>query len=163
MNNFATLVALLGLTASTAVLAADTKTAPATNTNAGTSTNTVTKSTGTESTTKSDSSTGTKKHNHQAHETIAGKKTVMSLSSLTDKQKQQIGAVYAENKEQYASLTKQLRTMRETEWSKIKLLLTADQLKELQAIHAQNRKASAKAIGDSDTDASDDAVPPVVK
>lgn len=130
------LVALLGLTINSGAIAADTKTSAASQTS--TSSNAA----------ATDSTAGITKHaKHPWHEPIAGRRAVLSLSSLTAKQKQQIKAVYMENKKQFESLQDQMRTLREAEWSRIKPLLTPDQLKELGKNHSEyhGKKVAAPA------------------
>ena len=70
---------------------------------------------------------------HRHHEPIPAKRQIMGLSSLTDKQKQQINAIYSENAEQFKALGKQMYELRMSEWKKIQPVLTADQLSELGA------------------------------
>jgi hypothetical protein len=130
MNKVFTLVALLGLTVNSVALAADTKT----NVDSFSS-----------STAASTESTASSKPAHKAHEHIEGMKAVTSLSSLTDKQKKQINTIYENNKSQYDSLQKQVRTLRETEWSQVKPLLTPEQLTELQNSRPKHHRGRGKA------------------
>ncbi len=58
--------------------------------------------------------------------------SVESLSSLDPKQKEQISAIYDGNRAQFESLGKQLRELRESEWAKVKAVLTPEQLTQLQ-------------------------------
>jgi len=67
------------------------------------------------------------------HARAFGKRVVLELSSLTDKQKQQINAVYDGNKAQSDALQKQMRALHESEWSKVKAFLTPEQITELQS------------------------------
>jgi Spy/CpxP family protein refolding chaperone len=135
MNKVLTLVALLGLTVYSVAMAADTKT----ETSSSSSSNT-------------DSTTGNKSAN-PPHEHIENMRAVTSLSSLTDKQKQQINAIYEKNKPQYDSLQKQVRTLRESEWSQVKPLLTPGQLIELR----NNRPKHHRGRGDASAADAQDA------
>ena len=130
MNKVFTLVALLGLTVNSVALAADTKT------NADSDSS---------STAASTESTSSSKPARQPHEQIEGMRAVTGLSSLTDKQKKQINTIYENNKSQFDSLKKQERTLRETEWSQIKPLLTPDQLTELQNSHPKHHRGRGNA------------------
>jgi len=86
------------------------------------------------------------------HDRVPAKRQVMSLTSLTDKQKQQISAVYTENEEQFKSLNKQMFELKMSEWKKIQPVLTKDQLSELgaagQAGGTGNAADDAGASGD---------------
>ncbi|HEY9754274.1 MAG TPA: hypothetical protein V6C97_03810 [Oculatellaceae cyanobacterium] len=85
-------------------------------------------------------SIATSKH---GHDHPFAKKLVLGLSSLTAKQKEQINAIYDGNSKQWQDLEKQMRDLREAEWTKIKPILTADQLTQLhethKAAHAANK------------------------
>jgi Spy/CpxP family protein refolding chaperone len=141
MNKVVTLVALLGLTLNSFALAADTKT----------------DTTGSNSNATSAESTAANKSAHQGQgQHIESMNAVTSLSSLTDKQKQQINAIYANNKAQYDSLQKQIHALRETEWSQVKPLLTPEQLTELRKNHHGHHKRNGDAPA-ADTSSKQDA------
>lgn len=72
-----------------------------------------------------------KHHEHGGHDHAAPKRAVLSISTLTDKQKEQVNAVYAENQTKWDDLQKQMRDLREAEWTKIKPILTPEQLDQL--------------------------------
>ena len=78
------------------------------------------------------------------HDHPYGKKLVLGLSSLTAKQKEQISAVYDGNNKQWQDLEKQMRDLREAEWTKIKPILTPEQLTEL---HGAAKAAHAGGAG----------------
>ncbi len=69
------------------------------------------------------------------HEHVPGKKAVLELSSLTDKQRAPINAIYDDNKVKWDDIRKQMKDLTEAEWAKVKPLLTADQITELESQH----------------------------
>ena len=148
MIKVAAMAALLGLTINSGAIAADTKTSAASQTS--TSSNAA----------ATDSTAGIK---HPRHEPIAGRRAVLSLSSLTAKQKQQIKAVYTDNKKQFESLQDQMRTLREAEWSRIKPLLTPDQLKELGKNHSEYHRKNVAAPAASAVSTEDASTAPTSK
>ena len=82
---------------------------------------------------------------HGGHDHIAGRKAVLGITSLTDKQKEQINAVYDANKAKYDDIEKQRRELMKDEWTKIKPVLTADQLTELRQEHRKHAGGGAGA------------------
>ncbi len=88
---------------------------------------------------------------HGHHGPIPPKRQILSLSSLTDEQKQQINAVYSENLEQFRALGKQMFELRMAEWKKIQPILTPDQLSQLGVTGKTGGKAGN---GSSEADSS---------
>ena len=87
---------------------------------------------------------------HGGHEHSAGRKSVLALSSLTAKQKEEINAIYDGNKAKWEDLQKQLHDLKDAEWAKVKPILTADQITELQqaeANHHNKHKTSGTSAG----------------
>ena len=71
-----------------------------------------------------------------------GKRQVMALTDLTDKQKSQIQAIYASKKDQFVDLRKQMNALEADEWQQIQGILTPAQIQLL-----DGKKASASASG----------------
>jgi hypothetical protein len=92
------------------------------------------------------------------HDHPFGKKFVLGLSSLTAKQKEQINAVYDANSKQWQDLEKQMHDLHEAEWTKIKPILTADQLTALRSAaraHGGGKGKGAGKTGSAAPDAGD--------
>jgi hypothetical protein len=88
---------------------------------------------------------------HASHHGVPGKRQVMGLADLTDKQKSDIGAIYDGKKGQFADLRKQMQALEADEWQQIKGILTPAQVAALGAktpltsVHAVEHAAPAPA------------------
>jgi Spy/CpxP family protein refolding chaperone len=90
---------------------------------------------------------GKKRHEHErgqnAHASKGhphGKRQVMTLPDLTDKQKSQLQAIYDSKKAQFQDLRKQMNALEADEWQQVQGVLTPEQIDKL-----DGKKASADA------------------
>jgi Spy/CpxP family protein refolding chaperone len=80
-----------------------------------------------------------------------GKRQVMALPDLTDKQKTQIQAIYDSKKDQFADLRKQMNALEADEWQQVQPILTPAQIDSLGGKKASASAATGAASSDADS------------
>jgi hypothetical protein len=71
-------------------------------------------------------------HPHYPHDWIPSKHEIMGLSGLSDKQKNDIQAIYDATGPRFAALDLEYHDLRKQNWEKIQDVLTPDQVNEVQ-------------------------------